>query len=525
MTNPENNATTKTVEKDTTVETVKEKTIKSTKTKTDELKQESKTSFDIISENTKYNEVLQEVIDWTAFYIDYKLWNDFSKIEKDNIKLVLLSYLTKKINNIDLSIINWVKNWIEGKLKWILDLFKDDTNNNEKIKKFNSFFDTLWINWIKEDLDSKILEVKENKEDKDFSNLHKAFDSIEGITKPEWDILKTIKNNLWNASKKFDKYSEVWKTIKDTAEKLWIWNILQDLIWWLKKEFPFLWSILAMFMWWIESNWSDKKEKSTDNLITFIKNKEKSPLDKIEKNKNLEIKWEDLKDFYKYLDIKWIDYSRKEFWQKFLTWKDKDWNDISDKKIIELRKLIETTDLKTISLDDFTKKLNKVPEISKKLEIEEFEKNKKEKIKELDEEANKATTTEKRKKEIQAEKSKIETTKYKPFEELLKEWLVMIGWKKESIQIIENNKIKIWKQEYSISIVGTWLRSLAGNVFESIKLDWWELKIKANWKTVKYWLEEAVPLLKELINNWEIINKSIEWKPATLTIKEVKEKV
>ena len=498
--------------------------IKNTQKNTKEVKKESNTSFDSISENTEYNKILQELINGTSFYIDSELWNDFSKIEKDNIKLVLLSYLTNKVNNIDL----WIIDWITEQLKWFLDFFKNEKDNNKKKEKFKNFFTNLWINWIQEDLDIKINEIKRDKKNKDFSNLNKAFNSIKSIKKPEWDILKTIKNNLSNTSKKFDKI-QVWvNNVKNTFEKMWMWDILWDLINWLKTEFPFLWKLFEMFMWWWEttSNNSEKTKKSVKNLETFIeKDKEKSPLDKIEKNWNFRNKEKlnpkKLETFYKYLDSKSIDYTKENFWEEFLNWTSK------DSKIIELHNLLNSiqdkklkwTQLKYISLEKFIEILNnleKTEEANKKIK---FEKEKKEKITKLKEEENSPSISKEKKEELKKERQKLEVKKYQSFEDLLKEWLIIIDWKKEKIKTSQNWKnIEIWKDKYSISIIAN-IFLTEKEVFESINLNNWELTVKANWETVTYWIEKAKPILQTLIKNWNY-SKQIEWKPATLIIKK-----
>ncbi|MDQ7022221.1 MAG: hypothetical protein Q9M97_01580 [Candidatus Gracilibacteria bacterium] len=92
--------------------------------------------------------------------------------------------------------------------------------------------------------------------------------------------------------------------------------------------------------------------------------------------------------------------------------------------------------------------------------------------------------------------------------------------KKEKISIEGSKNIKIGNKEYSISINGNGISSLAGNVFESITLNNGNLIIKANGETVKYGIEKAKPILQTLINSGGY-NKKIEGKPATLTIKKI----
>jgi len=292
-----------------------------------------------------------------------------------------------------------------------------------------------------------------------------------------------------------------------------MWNILKDFIDYLKKEFPFLWAIIAMFLWWIEKNWNNKKEKSTSNLINFIKNKEKSPLDKIEQNKKIDLKSKQLKKFYKYLDSEWIKYWDKkyEFWEEFLTWTNKDWNNI-DKKTAKLRELflenLNWESLENLDLAKFTKTLNSLPEIAKKKEKAEINKHNTE-IKQKIEKAKKSWNTEKIK--------KLEKQIKHSFEENLLRWKVEVNWELKDISIENNKFIKIGENKYSISVKAIW-----NEYFESISLNNWEIIVTANWESKKYGISQVKPILNELITNWKVIKKIPKWFiTATVTIEKV----
>lgn len=499
------------------------KIVKKTKQETKEVKENTKTDFEKISENPKLNENLQKVIKWLGLYIDSELWKDFSKIEKDNIKVVLISYLTEKVNNIDLWIINWIKNWIDDKIKSILNSFKNEDDDDEKKVKFENFFDSLWINWIKKDLDEKITDIKNNKKDNNFKNLKNAFSSIDSVDTPEWDILDTINENLKKSSEKFDDFSKIWELIKNSAEKLWMWDILSDLLSWLKKDFPFLAWILSM-LFWFETEWWDKKEKANSNLIKFIKNKEKSPLDEIEKEEKIDLKSENLKGFYSYMNLKEIDYSKKDFWQEFLTWEDKNWNNISNKKIIDLRKLTETIKLETISLSEFIENLNwlwKKEEKEQQIILD----NKISKLEWKPENTTKIQKKSENNKKILISEQKRELNKLKFEKSLLNIWetkKVIYKWKEISINIVNNN-LEIGWTKYKIELLATEKSNM--QILENINFSWNNIDIKyTSWflqsdiKTLNstdFW-----KILKEVIDN-KSYNKPIPWKPANLVITKV----
>jgi len=461
--------------------------------------------------------------------------------EKNNIELIIFSDVCEKIISIDNSkekiqnildeISNIAKNIILNKND------KEELKNNTELKKL---FNILWLSDILWDIDKKISYIKNEKSNKYYS-LEETLNNI-FPNKDYWennaDIFNTIQKNTDITSKKFLKWSELWDQIVEDINKITWWkNALTEVIELLKKEFPFLWWIIAMFLWWIEKSWNNKKEKSINNFKKFSNDDENFPLTKLinenekewEKNKKLdELDTEKLKKFHKYLDTEWIDYSKEHFWQEFLTWENPDWKDIPE-NITKLKNFLESSlqnwdSLQELNLEDFIKKLNWIPKLAKEKEKEELEEANKEvveEIKNLKEQKNNPTTTKEEKQEIQRKITEKESEKVLSFEELLKTWFVMIDWVKTKINIENWKNIKIWEQYYSISINGTWLRSIAWNVFEEIKLSNWNLTIKAHWETVNYWIEKAIPLLKELLNKWEIIWKQITWKPATLTIKNI----
>ena len=300
----------------------------------------------------------------------------------------------------------------------------------------------------------------------------------------------------------------------DTANEMWFWWVIWEIIDYLMKTFPFLASILWAFKsqfekWW---NW-EKTKKSVSNLQTFLeKNKEKSPLDKIEKNNNFKNKEKlspkKLENFYKYLDTQEIDYSKETFWEEFLNWKS------TNPKILELNKLLNSTQdkklkwtlLKNISLEKFIETLNNLWKIEDKKEKEEIIKHN----------TSIKTKIEKAKKEWKADEVKNLKKQIKhTFEENLANNKIEVNWKLEDISIVDN-QIKIWKNTYKISIMWKIL-FMEKEVFESISLKNWTVTIKANWEIKTYNANQAKPILKNLINNWSYSQK-IPWKPATLKI-------
>ena len=473
---------------------------------------------------TEKDKPLKDIINWFNMYFESELkdlW--LNKNQKDNIKLVLISEIMDKLNwNKEINISKSLQKLI-SKIPDFLKAKKSEENSeSSKIKKF---LDWLWLSNIKKSIDLKIAEIKKEKNKESFNKLDWSFKKLWLKEKNFSDI----QEQLNQANKNSIKVSEALDTIQDWAKKLWIWNILKDILKYLSKSFPFLAAIFGSFLDQSE-NWenSEKTKKSNLHLVELLKNEEKSPLKKIEKNWNFKNKEklnpEKLKKFYKYLDSKWIDYSKENFWEEFLSWKSK------DTKIIKLHNLFNSTQdnkwtqFKYIWLEKFIETLNNLPErenkINNKKEKEELEKTNKKvnsEITKLKEKIN-STTNKVEKEKIKKQIKIKESEKKLSFEEYLKQWKIVINWKLENISSENNKMIKIWNKNYKIEINWTWFWAIAWNLFEWISMNNWNLTIKANWKIVTYSIEKAKPLIKELIaNNW-INNKKINWKPATLSI-------
>lgn len=491
-----------------------------TKTKTGKLKAEIENKNKPHSiEDLKIpekNKALKDIVSWFNMYFESELkdlW--LNKNQKENIKLVLLSEIMDKLNwNKEINISKSLQKLI-SKIPDFLKAKKSEENSESyEIKKL---LDWLWLSNIKESIDLKIAEIKKEKNKESFNKLDWSFKKLWLKEKNFGDI----QEQLNQANKNSIKVSEALDTIQDWAEKLWLWNIFKDILKYLSEIFPFLAAIFGSFLDQSE-NWNnlEKTKKSNLHLVELLKNKEKSPLDKIEKNWNFKNKEklnpEKLKDFYEYLDSKWIDYSKENFWEEFLSWKSK------DTKIIKLHNLFNSTQdnklkwtqFKYIWLEKFIETLNNLPEIESKINNKKEKEELKKANKEIEEQIVKAKSEWKSESEIK----KLEAQKKLSFEEYLKQWKVEINWKLENISIENNKIIKIWEKKYKIEINWIWYIKKLINVFEWISIKNWNLTIKANWETVVYPIEKAKPLIKELIANNCIKNKKINWKPATLSI-------
>jgi len=485
--------------------------IKDTQERTDTLKK-WETEFEKLEKNEKYSEELRELMSSLSWYIDTKLWNWFNKIQKDNIKLVFLDKVSQDINS---GWLNNISSTIQKTLNNIASIFskeknkwKEDNNVKNKLANFKNEFSNLWLDRYMNDLDEKIENLKEEKNKKQFNKLATAFSAL-WIKKK---YLNDIKEDLFKTSKTFEQFWESASIIQKGADKLWMWDMLKDFISSL-KDIPIIWPFLMMFFKWFEkNNWTNKKQKSISNLQTFLENKEKSHLDKIEENNNFKNKEklnpEKLKSFYEYLDTKNIDYSKDTFWEEFLNWKSK------NPKIIELNKLLNSTQdkklkwtqLKDISLEKFIETLNNLWKIEDKKEKEEIIKHN----------TSIKTKIEKAKKEWKTQEVKnLEKQIKHTFEENLANNKIEVNWKLENISIV-NNQIKIWENLYNISIMWN-IVFMKKEFFESISLNNGIITIKANWEIKNYNANQAKPILKSLINNWNYSQK-IPWKPATLII-------
>jgi len=294
-----------------------------TQAKTNDLKAEIENNKPHSIEDLKIpekNKALKDIINWFGMYFENELKNLWlNKNQKDNIKLVLISEIMDKVNwNKDINISKSLQKLI-SKIPDFLKAKKSEKNSeNSEIKKLLNW---LWLSNIKESINLKIDNIKKEKNKESFNNLKWSFKKLWLEEKNFSDIQEQI--NI--ANKNSIKISEALDTVKETADKLWFWNILKDILQYLSKSFPFLAAIFGSFLDQSES-WekSEKNKKSNKNLVELLKNKEKSHFDKIEKNLNFKNKDklnpEKLKNFYEYLNTKWIDYSKENFWEDFLNW-------------------------------------------------------------------------------------------------------------------------------------------------------------------------------------------------------------
>lgn len=452
------------------------------------------------------NAVLKNIVDWFSSYIENELktlWLNTNQL--NNIKLTILSDILDKLNwNWKINITKSINDLIK-KIPYFLKAKKDEEKNENSAVK--TFLESLWLVNIKNIINNKLTQIKEETDKTKFNNLKSSFSSL-------WLPEKTFLDIQWQISKANKNSNKVSEAL-DTANEIWFWWKIWEIINYLMESFPFLASILWAFQSQFEKWWnSEKTKKSVSNLQTFLeKSKEKSPLDKIEENENFKDKDklnpEKLEKFYKYLDIKDIDYSKENFWEEFLSWNSK------DVKIIELTKLLnftqdiklKWTQLKDIYLEDFIETLNNLWKIEDKKEKEDIKKHN----------TNIETQIEKAKKEWRSTIELEKQIRY-TFEENLANNKIEVNWRLEDISII-NNQIKIWENTYKISIMWNML-FMEKEFFESISLKDWTVTIKANWKIKIYNASEIKEILQKLVNSWKYSQK-IPWKPATLTIKKV----
>ena len=497
--------------------------IKDTQERTYALKR-WETEFEKLEKNEKYSEELRELMSSLSWYIDTKLWNWFNKIQKDNIKLVFLDKVSQDINS---GWLNNISSKIQKTLNNIASIFskeknkwKEDNNVKNKLENFKNEFSNLWLDWYINDLDKKIENLKEEKNKKQFNKLATAFSAL-WIEEKD---LNDIKEDLSKTSKTFEQFWKSASIIQKGADKLWMWDMLKDFISSL-KDIPIIWPFLMMFFKWFEkNNWTNKKQKSISNLQTFLENKEKSHLDKIEENNNFKNKEklnpEKLESFYEYLDTKNIDYSKETFWENFLNWENSKWDDIPD-NIIKLKWLFDSTfknwdSMQDISLKDFIKKLNNLWKIEKNKKVNE----KDERIKKLEWELNENT-----KKDNKNMTSKVENNNsIKEITSTAVVWKNISG--KQSFQKIEKNNIteeekqrklqELYNLKFEKSLLTVWETH---KIY--FKFNWEkprEINIELNWNIMTLdWKEYRIKLLATEHDNMQILkNISFSWNNVVL---------
>ncbi|MDQ7021938.1 MAG: hypothetical protein Q9M97_00110 [Candidatus Gracilibacteria bacterium] len=121
-------------------------------------------------------------------------------------------------------------------------------------------------------------------------------------------------------------------------------------------------------------NIDNKKGKATENLKKFIKKADKGIFNSFEEKNVENLKPKNLEKFYKFLDGKKIDYSKSDFWEKLTTGKVdgellKIYNLLTDNG--KVKGILTGDELKGNKVQNFAKKLNGIPDIFEKKEIEE----------------------------------------------------------------------------------------------------------------------------------------------------------
>jgi len=351
--------------------------------------------FDQLEKDFENKEATKDFLEVTGSYIESSLVWDFSSAEKDNIKLIMIWEIQKKINTS--SIFSWITNKILEPMKKALESFnnkdkslwdktKDAWTELKKVQSaFSDIFKDLWLEWEVKKIEAKIKDINTEKKAKKtkFKDLSSVVKTLK-ITNLKWKtnerIFNTIKKETSILSKRLEWLRGSWTEIAKAIEKTWFW---EQINWFLKglAEWEWFFAMIMKFILWALFwkdflNWNnDAMKKSTKNLTKTILENKKVVWGSIDEEKLKKMDPKKLEKCYKFLDWKKIDYSWEDFWEKILTWK-------GTKKGDEISKLhnILLEDWKTTilenwqDLDDLLVKLNWLGDVLNKQESEKAKK-------------------------------------------------------------------------------------------------------------------------------------------------------
>ena len=218
-------------------------------------------------------------------YIDIQLVWDFSNIEKDNIKIIILSEIQDVV--LEWKIVEWVTNkFIEPFKKAISNFNNWDKASEDKVEElikvkdeFWKFLDNLWIKTIQADIESKITKINEDKENNiNFTDTKKVVESLD-IKGLEWltpdEIFKKVNTKTGELSKKLDWLRWTWDELSKAIEKTWFGDTIN---WFLKGltegewTFATIMKIILWLLFWkdfLSESW-DSSKKSIQNLEKFL---------------------------------------------------------------------------------------------------------------------------------------------------------------------------------------------------------------------------------------------------------------
>jgi len=300
--------------------------------------------FDSLENGFEDNEIMKDFLDLVWSYIDAKLdWN-FTDVEKDNVKLVMLWEIQSKlkissaIDSIVSDLITPIRDLLH---EWKL-IKKDDKKAGEKtsekeektteisevLEKFSNVCKSFGLEWELKKIDIKIEQINKEKKDnkKEFKFLNDVFYTVNWENKDDEQIFNDIKKQTEDLAIKINTWKEFWNYVADWVDKLPfnLWKHFKDFLRGIAEKFPIFWMFFSIIFWKeFLSESADKNKKATENLKKYAKNDD-FPL------KNY-IKWEDLeklendklKEFYEFMDSKEIDVSKDNFWKELLTWNTK----------------------------------------------------------------------------------------------------------------------------------------------------------------------------------------------------------
>ena len=346
----------------------------------------SKFWFNSLEKNFEKTENTKDFLNILWNYVDTQLVWNFSNIEKDNIKLIILWEVENKISSSNL-IWGFISSFVEPFKKSISSFNnKNKTNKLEELKKikkdFSKFLDNLGLKTIFKDIESKIVTINEKKKENiSFVDTKKVVESLDikelkGLDSKE--IFKKITADTTALSSKLEWLRWTWKELSKAIESTWFWDTINWFLKWLTEGEGFFATIMKIILWalfWKDflSESSGNQKKSLSNLEKFSDTKD-FPLNiKVDEIKKLDQK--KLEKFYKYLDSKDIDYSTETFWQELLTWKSE--NKSENKKVVEIYELLKNEDWKILTekqdLDDLVGKLNSLEQLDSKIRQKELE--------------------------------------------------------------------------------------------------------------------------------------------------------